>query len=178
MTWLLYQWTRRFGSFIAWCSLCVLIDTQRSSLDVYSVCSLTVSGIGAVVKVVGSHPCGWGSIPGNSCSFLIVSLSKSLALCFMCSDQNVKYWIPRGFPTTSSLLLDYHVKQYTHTVRFTYFKLIRATPNLFNFLICLSWTKTKNQAGQVNAQQLTNQNILLWAWMRTLITITNSVAQW
>ena len=80
MTWLLYQWTRRFGSFITWCSLCALIDTQRSSLDVYSVCLLTVSGIGAVVKVVGSHPCGWGSIPGNSCSFLIVSLT-------LCSPQ-------------------------------------------------------------------------------------------
>ena len=32
----------------------------------------------------------------------------------MCSDQHVKYRMPRGFPLTSSLLLDYHVKQYTH----------------------------------------------------------------
>ena len=54
-------------------------------------------------------------VPGNSCSFLIVSLSKSLSLCFMCSDQHVKYWMPCGFPSTSSLLLNYHVKQYTHT---------------------------------------------------------------
>ena len=68
-----------------------------------------------MVKVVNSNPCGWGSIPGKSCSFFIVSLSKSLSLCFMCSDQHVKYWMPRGFPSTSSLLLDYHVKQYTHT---------------------------------------------------------------
>ena len=30
-----------------------------------------VSEIGAVVKVVDSHPCGWGSIPGKSCSFII-----------------------------------------------------------------------------------------------------------
>ena len=73
-----------------------------------------VSGIGAVVKVVDSHLCGWGSIPSKSCSFFIVSLSKSLSLYFMCSDQHVKYWIPRGFPSTRSLLLDYHVKQYTH----------------------------------------------------------------
>ena len=32
----------------------------------------------------------------------------------MCSDQHVKDRMPRGFPLTSSLLLDYHVKQYTH----------------------------------------------------------------
>ena len=50
----------------------------------------------------------------KSCSFLIVSLSKSLSLCFMCSDQHVKHWIAGGFPLTSSLLLDYHVK-ITHT---------------------------------------------------------------
>ena len=68
-----------------------------------------------MVKVVDSHLCGWGSIPGKSCSFLIVSLSKSLSLCFMCSDQHVKYQMPRGFSLTSSLLLDYHVKQKIHT---------------------------------------------------------------
>ena len=51
-----------------------------------------MSGIGAVVKVVGSHHCGRGSIPGKSCSFfLIVSLNKGLSLHFMCSDQHVKY---------------------------------------------------------------------------------------
>ena len=33
----------------------------------------------------------------------------------MCSDQHVKYRMPCGFPSTSSLLLDYHVKQYIHT---------------------------------------------------------------
>ena len=27
-----------------------------------------MSEIGAVVKVVDSHPCGWGSIPTQSCS--------------------------------------------------------------------------------------------------------------
>ena len=37
-----------------------------------------------------------------------------LSLCFMCSDQHVKYRMPRGFPVTSSLLLDYHFKQYIH----------------------------------------------------------------
>ena len=43
--------------------------------------------IGAVVKVVDSHPCGRGSIPGESCGFFIVSLA-------LCSDQYVKYlWI-------------------------------------------------------------------------------------
>ena len=73
-----------------------------------------VGGIGAGVKVVDSHLCGWGSIPSKICIFLRVSLSKSLSLCFMCSDQHVKYQKPRGFPLTSSLLLDYHVKQYAH----------------------------------------------------------------
>ena len=53
-----------------------------------------VSGIGAAVKVVDSHLCGWGSIPGKSCSFFIVSLSNGLSLCFMHSDQHVKYLIP------------------------------------------------------------------------------------
>ena len=33
-----------------------------------------VSEIGAVVKVVDSHPCGLGSIPGKCCSFFIVSI--------------------------------------------------------------------------------------------------------
>ena len=68
-----------------------------------------------MVKVVDSHPCGWGSIPGKSCSFLIVSLSKDLSLCFTCSDQHVKYRIYHGFPSTSSLLLDYYFKQHTYT---------------------------------------------------------------
>ena len=54
--------------------------------------------------------CGWGSIPGKNCSFLIVFLSKGLSLYFMCSDQHVKYQMPRGFPLTSSLLLDYDIR--------------------------------------------------------------------
>ena len=84
---------------------CILIRTNE------------LSGIGAVVKVFDSHLWGWGSIPDKSCSFLIVSLSKGLSLCFMSSDQHVKYWMPRGIPLTSSfeLLLDYHVKQNTRT---------------------------------------------------------------
>ena len=71
-----------------------------------------VSGIGAVVKVVDSHHCGWGSFPGKSCSFFIVPLSKGLSLCFMCSDQHVKYQMPHWFPLPSSLLLEYYVKKY------------------------------------------------------------------
>ena len=46
---------------------------------------------------------------------LAVFSYMSLSLCFMCSDQHVKERMPRGFPLTSSLLLDYHDKQYTHT---------------------------------------------------------------
>ena len=76
-----------------------------------------MSEIGAVVKVVDSHLCGRGSIPGKSCSFLIVSLNKGLSLYFMCSDQHVKYRMPCGFSLSSSLLLDYHVKQDIHISR-------------------------------------------------------------
>ena len=43
--------------------------------------------------------------------FLIVSSSKGLSLCFICSDQHVKYRMPCGFLLTTSLLLDYHIKQ-------------------------------------------------------------------
>ena len=82
---------------------------------VRNIYPITVSGIGAVVKVVDSHFCGWGLIPGNNCSFLIVFLSKGLSLCIMCSDQHVKYWMPCEFLLGSNLLLDYHIKQCIHT---------------------------------------------------------------
>ena len=72
-----------------------------------------MSGIGAVVKVVDSQ--AGGQFLVKAAVFFIVSLSKGLSLYFMCSDQHVKYRMPRGFPLTSSLLLDYHVKQYIHT---------------------------------------------------------------
>ena len=90
------------------------INSFQAAIIVLKLMLQHVSGIGAVVKVVDSHLCGWGSIPSKSCNFLIVSLSKGLSLCFMCSDQHVKYWMPRGLSLTSSLLLDYHVKQYVH----------------------------------------------------------------
>ena len=38
----------------------------------------------------------------------------------MCSNQHIKYQMPRGFSLTISLLLDYHIKQYTHADTFTY----------------------------------------------------------
>ena len=61
-------------------------------------------------------------------------LNKGLSLYFMCSDQHVKYWIPRGFPMTSSLLLNYHVKQYIHLANSHYFSVcvllvLHATPD-------------------------------------------------
>ena len=84
-------------------------NSQHQKLKGYQY---IMSEIGAVVKVVDSHLCDWGSIPGKSCSFLIISLCKGLSLCFMCSGQHVHAsWTP----LTSSLLLDYHVKQYIHT---------------------------------------------------------------
>ena len=39
---------------------------------------MTESGIGVVVKVVDSHPCGWGSIPGKNCSFSYSLLEQEL----------------------------------------------------------------------------------------------------
>ena len=30
----------------------------------------------------------------------------------LCYDQHVKNWMPGGFPLTSNLLLDYHIKQH------------------------------------------------------------------
>ena len=41
-----------------------------------------------------------------------LQFSHSLSLCFMCSDQHVKYRMSRRFSLTSSLLLNYHVNQY------------------------------------------------------------------
>ena len=80
-------------------------------VDINLWCNVSqVSEIGAVVKVVDSHLCGWGSTSNKSCSFFIVSFSKGLSLRFMCSDQHVKCRMPRGFPLTSSLLLDYHIQ--------------------------------------------------------------------
>ena len=43
---------------------------------------------GAVVKLTDSYPCGWGSIPGKSCSFLGHFRQE---LHCVCSDQHIKY---------------------------------------------------------------------------------------
>ena len=39
------------------------------------------------------------------------AFSWCLSLRFICSHQYGKYWMPRGFPLTSSLLLDYHIME-------------------------------------------------------------------
>ena len=57
--------------------------------------------------------CISSSIPGKRWSFFIIFLRKGLSLCFMCSDLHAKHWKYCGFPLTNSLLLDYHVNQYT-----------------------------------------------------------------
>ena len=86
------------------------------------------------VKGVDSHLCRWSSIPSKSCSFLKVSLSKSLSLCFMCSDRHAKYRMPCGFTLTSSLLLDFHVKQYTHAHARTHAHTLQLYYNCFESL--------------------------------------------
>ena len=73
------------------------------------------SGIGAVVKVVNSHHSHGVKFLAKAAVFYSLLKQELISLCFMCSDQHVKYRMPRGFPLTSSLLLDYHVKQYIHT---------------------------------------------------------------
>ena len=50
-----------------------------------------VSEIGAVVKVTDSSLCGWGSIPDKICSFFIAYKQGLITVCFICSDQHVKY---------------------------------------------------------------------------------------
>ena len=55
-----------------------------------------------------------GFNPQQNLQFFVAFLNKGLSLRFMCSDQHLKYWMPRGFPLTSSSLMDYHVEQYTH----------------------------------------------------------------
>ena len=67
-----------------------------------------MSAIGAVAKVTVAHLSGWSSIQQ-------LKFSNSLLLYFMCSDQHVKYQMSCEFPLTSSLLLDYHTRQCTHT---------------------------------------------------------------
>ena len=47
-----------------------LVKLHQVLLILKHCCSI-VSEIGAVVKAVDFHLCGWGSIPGISCSFLI-----------------------------------------------------------------------------------------------------------
>ena len=64
-----------------------------------------VSEIGAEVKVVNSRLCGWVQSPTKAA---VLSVSPNMDLS-MCSDLHVKYWMPRGFHLTMSLLLDYHV---------------------------------------------------------------------
>ena len=62
---------------------------------VFDLYCIHVSEIGAVVKAMDSQLCGRSAIPDKSCSFLTV---LGLSLRFMCSDQYVKYWMPRGIP--------------------------------------------------------------------------------
>ena len=134
------------------CSNCLLFIQVIQLVDrqLCKVVHILVSGIGAVVKAVDSHFCGWVSISGKVCSFLIVSLSKGLSLYFMCSDQHVKYWMPRGFHLSSSLLLDYHIKTiHTHIHTYihisqSYSKLTLASQKytssgIYNFVISKSF---------------------------------------
>ena len=50
--------------------------------------------------------------PAKAAVFYHSLIGLSTVLYVMCSDQHVEYWMPCGFPLTSSLQLDYHVEQY------------------------------------------------------------------
>ena len=85
--------------------------------------------------------------------FLIVSLSKCLSLCFLCSEQHVKYRMPRGFPLTSSLLLDYHFKQNVHTKDLT---------NVLVYVVYCSegsCGKVKNKNKKMNVSSFGNKGL-------------------
>ena len=108
-----------------------------------------MSEISAVVKAVDSHLCGWGSISNKSCSFSYSLIS----LCFLCSEQHVKYRMPRGFPLTSSLLLDYHFKQNVHTKDLT---------NVLVYVVYCSegsCGKVKNKNKKMNVSSFGNKGL-------------------
>ena len=73
-----------------------------------------------MVKVEDFYLCRWGSISGKSCSFLEVSSSKSLSLCFMCSVQHVNTGYLVGFPW---LAVCYWITTLNHTYVQTYYTL-------------------------------------------------------
>ena len=58
-----------------------------------------------MVRIDNSHLCGQNSVSGKS---------NGLSLYFMCSDQQVKCWMPCGFLLASGLLLD-TIQCNTHT---------------------------------------------------------------
>ena len=74
-----------------------------------------VSEIGAVVKVVDSHLCGCGSIPSKSCSFSHSLLKQGLITVLHVLRSACEIPHASWIFLTSSLLLDYGVKQYIHT---------------------------------------------------------------
>ena len=57
-------------TIVTFIALITIVTTNVNTIIIYSF-NEYVSEIGAVVKVVDSHPCGWGSIPGKSCSLFI-----------------------------------------------------------------------------------------------------------
>ena len=98
-----------------YCSIISSFDVQEFSNAMGMPNTSTTSGeIGVAVKVVDSTLCEWGSIPGKAVVFL--QYYKGSSLCFICPDQHVKYRMYSGVSLTSSLLLNYYVKQYIHSL--------------------------------------------------------------
>ena len=89
-----------------------LIKSHQVLLILKHLCSI-VSEIGAVVKAVDFHLCGWSSIPGISCSFLIgVCVIVDMFIKSFCYHYIVKK--PKGYIynhwTSCRILICYQIK--------------------------------------------------------------------
>ena len=100
------------------CTTPVFDNLKRFVSLAFNTCWL--SEIGTVVKVTDSHLCGWSSIPGKSCIFSHSHLKQELINVLHVFWSACKILMPRGFPLTSSLLLNYQVQQYTRTYMYTW----------------------------------------------------------
>ena len=136
-----------------------------SSINFYKEVVTYVSGIGALV--LDSHLCGWGSIPGKIYSVLIVSLSKSLSLYLMCSDQHVKYQMPHGFPLTTSLLLHTHRNSSRKSSYWFCYCISRRSQNLDWFILSCGTTLLWCLVYEGIVSQLLTKSYCLFYFYRT-----------
>ena len=85
---------------------------------------------------------------------------------FMCSDQHVRYWMSRGLSMTSSLLLDYQVKQYIHTLVFG-FKALCEKQGIIDMNDIIPWWKVLTSLRSCLFMEVLNWAIKNWVHPRT-----------